>query len=142
MDPSAFYIVVEYMHTGMRRIGDVLIRRNGYTPRISVPDPWYGWLSSLWTILFAIDVVLGIVGPAAALAGHPLGIPAIVLALTLLMLIQIGRHVIAEAEPTGIQVTTLEATAKRSCPDCGEELTDDPDVCAGCGWESDNPIDP
>lgn len=37
-------------------------------------------------------------------------------------------------------VTAAEASVIRSCPDCGEELKDNPDVCSKCGWRSENPI--
>lgn len=37
---------------------------------------------------------------------------------------------------------TGEAAVTRSCPECGETLEDDPDMCSNCGWKSSNPVNP
>jgi hypothetical protein len=52
------------------------------------------------------------------------------------------EEMVARVGPTVATVTTPEISIIRGCPDCGEELVDDPDICSNCGWESDDPIDP
>lgn len=37
-------------------------------------------------------------------------------------------------------VNVGEATVTRSCPECGEALEEDPDLCSNCGWKSRNPV--
>lgn len=125
----------------MRRIGDVLIRRNRYKPRISVPDPWHGKVSKAWKILAVIDILLAVIGSVTTILGIPFGLPIITLAITLLVLIQIGRHVTVQPEPAKLRVETPAPTLTRSCPECGEEIDDTPDACPKCSWTSDNPID-
>lgn len=46
----------------------------------------------------------------------------------------------ARVGPAELTVTTSESSIIRGCPDCGNELMDDPNTCSNCGWESDNPI--
>lgn len=47
-----------------------------------------------------------------------------------------------DRERASATVKTAEVTVTRSCPDCGRELDDNPNVCSNCGWLSDNPINP
>lgn len=38
-------------------------------------------------------------------------------------------------------IETPKPAVLRGCPDCGEELDENPNVCSNCGWMSDNPIE-
>lgn len=39
-------------------------------------------------------------------------------------------------------VNAVETTVTRSCPECGETLEKEPDICKNCGWASNNPVNP
>lgn len=55
-------------------------------------------------------------------------------------IIVLSRVTIVKAEPAIMTLTVPKPTITRSCPECGSELEDNPDVCSNCGWESNNPI--
>ncbi|WP_152041986.1 hypothetical protein [Salinigranum salinum] len=50
------------------------------------------------------------------------------------------HELVTRVEPAMVTVTVPEVSATRGCPDCGNELVDDPDICSNCGWESEHPI--
>lgn len=126
----------------MWRLKGILVYWNGYKPKASVPDPWYDRLSRLRQVLLVIDGVLALVGMVAAILGIPFGVPILGGAITLFMFIQVGRHVIVQAESTGLSVETPPPTFQRGCPECGEWLDNNPNYCFNCDWESENPIKP
>lgn len=94
----------------MLRCGRFIIKRDGFTLMVSAPSPWDNRLKSMRRVFLAIDVLLGLVGGVAAIFGLSFGLPVVGFALTLLLLINFGTHVIVEAETTSVTAMTSEAS--------------------------------
>lgn len=126
----------------MKRIGDAVFQWDGYWPKISLPDPGYGRLSTAQRFLDSAGKILTLIGAVAALLGIPFGVPLLSVAIMLLVGPRIVRHMIIQPEPAKLRVETPAPTLTRSCPEYGEEIDDTPDACPKCSWTSDNPVDP
>lgn len=121
------------------QLGRIGVRRDGYRPEIIVPDAWYSTVTRAMKVLAAVDVLVAIVGAVAAVLGIPFGAPLFTLAVTLLLLIEIGRRVIVRVESEGLHVGEPSISVTQSCPECGTELGEKPDTCGACSWTAGSP---
>jgi hypothetical protein len=124
----------------MWRIGNLGLRRDGFKPVISAPNPWYKRLSKIRKALLVVDILLSAVGIVATTLGIPFGLPLLGGAIGLLVFIKVVQLQIIKAETATLEIRTPEPTIQRSCPECGDALDENPDYCSNCGWESENPI--
>ena len=124
----------------MWRIGSLGLRRDGFRPVISAPNPWYKTLSKIRKALLVVDILLSVIGIVATTLGMPFGLPLLGGAIGLLVFIKVVQVQIIKAETATVEVRMPEPTIQRSCPECGDILDENPDYCSNCEWESENPI--
>lgn len=53
-------------------------------------------------------------------------------------IVVVTRVQILKAETATIEVNTPSPSLIQSCPKCGEELGENPDLCSNCGWKADD----
>ena len=119
----------------MWKIGRMVIRRNGFRPVISVPNPWYDRLSKSRRVLLVVDVALSIVGIIATALGIPFGLPLLGGAIGLLVFIQVVQLKVIQLPPIKLELETPEPTIQLKCGECGTEVSENANHCPNCGTE-------
>lgn len=119
----------------MWKIGRMVIRRNGFRPVISVPNPWYDRLSKSRRVLLVIDVALSIVGIIATALGIPFGLPLLGGAIGLLVFIQVVQLKVIQMPPIKLELQTPEPSIQLKCGECGTEVSGNANHCPNCGTE-------
>ena len=113
----------------------MVIRRNGFRPVISVPNPWYDRLSKSRRVLLVIDVALSIVGIIATALGIPFGLPLLGGAIGLLVFIQVVQLKVIQMPPIKLELQTPEPSIQLKCGECGTEVSGNANHCPNCGTE-------
>lgn len=119
----------------MWKIGRMVIRRDGFRPVISVPNPWYERLSKSRRALLVVDVALSIVGIIATAFGIPFGLPLLGGAIGLLVFIQVVQLKVIQLPPINLELQTSEPSFQLKCGDCGTEVNENANQCPNCGTE-------
>lgn len=117
----------------MWKIRRMVIRRNGFKPVISVPNPWYDRLSKFRRVLLVVDVFLSIIGIIATGLGIPFGLPLLGGAIGLLVFIQVVQLKVIQLPPIKLELQTSEPSFQLKCGECGSDVNQNSNHCPNCG---------